>query len=199
MRVWGHFDFLNMTNLKVYLDRKSHERVIRACFVRELVDGPTTALCKCGVLTAPVPPPGQRWFMGAVSLGRRWSGRKTSQQRFPLVVQIRHLRRHHWFIFSDVFWTSVRTDAKINKYVPTLITMGVRECRVGTTNVSESFGAYFSKWFIFLVEKKSEKCRYKQEERKQHSQSCRLEISLVSEQCLNVDLFQLKWLFLEEG
>ena len=61
MRVWGHFDFLNTDKFEsLSRQEESHERVIRACFVRELVDGPTTALCKCGVLTAPVPPPGQR-------------------------------------------------------------------------------------------------------------------------------------------
>lgn len=67
--------------------------------------------------------------------------------------------------------------------------MGVKRVQSGAQPMFlESFGGLFLRVIYISCREKSESAD-KQEERKQHSQSCRLEISLVSEQCLNVDLF----------
>lgn len=75
-----------------YRQEKSHERIIRAARARELV-GASPQLPADG---------GHRWPHGRVvycflPLGRRWSGRKASQQGFPHDVQMRDLRRRHLF------------------------------------------------------------------------------------------------------
>lgn len=84
-----------MCKVSAYYQEKSHERIIRVLPLRKLVDGLPTQ----GMLMAPSVATLADMIYGCMSLGRRWSERKTSQQGFPLHVQIKGFRRHHLF-----FW-----------------------------------------------------------------------------------------------
>lgn len=92
----GTLDFLNTDKFEsLSRQEESHERVIRACFVRELVDGPTTALCKCGAHSSSAAT--RRGDLWRCVSGQEMEWKENITAEISLVVQIRHLRRHRLF------------------------------------------------------------------------------------------------------